>query len=193
MAELQKWSGDGRLHLETDELVFRGAQRLAIPLTSITSVSDDNGWLLVEHDGERSRFDLGKLTPSWVNAIANPRSRLDKLDVKQGMHTGIVGGLDEDFVLELQGRATVDTEPGDAVDLMFVRVQMSDELEVLTAIRVRIKPAGAIWVVHPKGPSGVKHELIAEAARTAGLVDIKSARFSHTHSALKLVIPRDQR
>jgi hypothetical protein len=193
MAELRGWTGDGRLLLETDELIFRGAQRAAIPLKSITSVRDDKGWLVVEHAGEVSRFDLGKLTPSWVNAIANPKSRADKLDVKPGTSIAIVGGVDEDFLEEVRARTPLAEDGSDPVDLIFVRVATLDELEVLPAIRARIRPTGAIWLIHPKGDGELNHAPIVEAAKKAGLIDVKTARFSDTHTALKLMIPKSAR
>jgi hypothetical protein len=44
--------------------------------------------------------------------------------------------------------------------------------------------------VHPKGKDGVKDTAIFAAGRAAGLVAIKVARVSGTHSAEKLVRPR---
>jgi hypothetical protein len=53
---------------------------------------------------------------------------------------------------------------------------------------------GAIWVVHPKGAaSGLRDlEIFAEAKRL-GLTYTKVARFSATHTAEKLVIPKSKR
>ena len=114
--------------------------------------------------------------------------------MKQGVQVAIVGGLDEDFTTELAARADIHTtETGDPVDLLFARIQTIDELEVLPRLRGRIKPTGAIWLIHPKGVGGLKHEPIVEAARAADLIDVKTARFSDTHTALKLMVPRASR
>ena len=193
MAELRDWTGDGRLLLETDELIFRGAKKLVIPRAEIKTVRADNGWLVVEHGNDSDRFDLGKLAPSWVNAIANPRSRIDKLDVKETSRVALVGELDADFIDELRTRTA---HVGDAVrdnDLLFVRVDDVGGLDALPALRERIAQNGGIWLIHPKGPAGLKHEAIVAAAKAAGLIDNKTARFSETHTALKLVIPRANR
>ncbi|HEX5141970.1 MAG TPA: DUF3052 family protein, partial [Dehalococcoidia bacterium] len=68
------------------------------------------------------------------------------------------------------------------------------DLRRLGALRGAIKPAGALWVVSPKGKGiEVKDVDVMAAAREAGLVDTKVVSFSATHTALKLVIPRDRR
>ena len=44
-----------------------------------------------------------------------------------------------------------------------------------------------------KGQRDLNENHVREAALDAGLVDVKVARFSATHSALKLVVPRAKR
>jgi hypothetical protein len=195
MAEIEDWAGDGRLLLETDELIFRGARRLVVPRQEIISARDEDGWLALEYAGGTARFDLGTLTPSWVNAITHPRSRVDKLDVKDGSRIALIGALDEDFLAELRTKTDRigETADGSAADLIFFRIDTPADLVRLPSLRELIRPAGGIWIVHPKGQPALGHEVIAAAARAAGLVDTKSARFSDTHSALRLSIPRSRR
>ena len=193
MAELRDWTGDGRLLLETDALIFRGAKKLIIPRTDIKAVRDDNGWLVIEHGSDIDRFDLGKLAPSWVNAIVNPRSRIDKLDVKDASRVALVGEFDADFIEELRARTThIDGDERDN-DLVFVRIDDADDLDQLPALRSRLTQNGGIWLIHPKGDPVLKHEAIVGAAKAAGLIDNKTAKFSETHTALKLVIPKAAR
>jgi hypothetical protein len=193
MAELRDWTGEGRLLLETDELIFRGAQKLVIPRAQIRAARDDNGWLVIEHGNEVERFDLGKLTPSWVNAIVNPRSRIDKLDVKETSRVALVGDMDPDFIDELRTRtAHIDAGARDN-DLIFVRIDDVADLDQLASLRERIAQNGAVWILHPKGDSAFKHEVMVGAAKRAGLIDNKTAKFSETHTALKLVIPKANR
>jgi hypothetical protein len=193
MAELRDWTGDGRLLLETDALIFRGAKKLTIPRAEITSVRDDNGWLVVEDGDDVDRFDLGKLTPSWVNAILNPRSRIDKLDVKDVSRIALVGDFDDDFIDELRARTTnIDNVESDT-DLIFVRIEDAAQLDQLPSLRQRMTQNGGIWLIHPKGDASLSHGVIVGAAKAAGLIDNKTARFSETHTALKLVIPKANR
>jgi hypothetical protein len=50
-----------------------------------------------------------------------------------------------------------------------------------------------IWTVTPKGKSGIKDTDVMAAGKAAGLVDVKVAAFSPTHTAAKFVIPKAQR
>lgn len=199
-AEVGDWTGDGRLLLETDALLFRGAKKLTIARGDISRVYDDNGWLVVEHGSERDRFDLGKLTPGWVNAIAHPRSRIDKLEIRPATRVALAGEFDDDFVAELRTRSPhvyAYSERGSAQadphDVIFLRVEALADLDRLARLRERIVPSGAIWLIHPKGHAELKHEPMVAAAKRAGLIDIKRARFSETHTSLKLVVPKRDR
>jgi hypothetical protein len=195
MAEVGDWVGQGRLLLETDELIFRGAKRTVIKRTAIRSARAADGWLVIEHEGGVDRFDLGKLAESWAKSITNPRSRIDKLDVKPTSRVVVIGVTDEGFMHELRQRTT-NVEVSDSAanaDIVFYAVDTVLDLERLPAVRERIVPAGAIWLIHPKGDAELKHEPIVAAARRAGLVDTKTARFSDTHTALKLMVPRADR
>lgn len=195
MAEVGDWVGQGRLLLETDALVFRGAKRTTIPRAQIRSVRAQDGWLIVEHADGVDRFDLGKLADSWANAIANPRSRIDKLDVRPTSRVAVIGEFDDAFLEELRARAATVavSDAGEQLDLIFYRVGDVLDLERLPALRERIAPAGGIWLVHPKGDPELRHEAIVAAAKRATLIDTKTARYSDTHTALKLVIPRQAR
>lgn len=195
MAEVGDWVGQGRLLLETDELIFRGAQRTVVPRASIRGARAQDGWLIVDHQHGSARFDLGDLAESWARAITNPRTRIDKLDVKPTSRAAVIGVTDEEFLAELRERAAA-VEVSDAVenvDLIFYAIDDVLDLERLPALRERIVPAGALWLIHPRGDPELKHEPIVAAAKRAGLIDTKTARFSETHTALKLVVPRAAR
>jgi len=56
-------------------------------------------------------------------------------------------------------------------------------------VKKSLQPAGAIWVVRPKGTPAIKDVDVIAAGKAAGLVDVKVAAFSSTHTAEKLVIP----
>lgn len=195
MAELGDWVGQGRLQLETDELIFRGAQRTVVPRAAIRDARAQDGWLIVEHERGTDRFDLGDLAPSWAQAITNPRSRIDKLDVKPASRVAVIGVQDDDFLAELRARAAsvAESDAVENVDLIFYAVDHVLDLERLAALRERIVPNGGVWLIHPKGDPELKHEPIVAAAKRAGLIDTKTARFSDTHTALKLVVPRAAR
>jgi hypothetical protein len=56
-----------------------------------------------------------------------------------------------------------------------------------------IKRDGMIWVVSPKGNKDFNENHIYAHMRSLGLKDVKTARFSATHTANKFVIPKDRR
>ncbi|MEO5511012.1 MAG: hypothetical protein ABIV28_02710 [Longimicrobiales bacterium] len=205
IAEIEEWSGEGRLLLETDDLIFRGARRLTIPLPDITAVAATDGWIVVQHVGGMARFDIGAgFDEKWVHAILNPRVRIDKLDVKPDSSVLLVSGLDEAFSAEVRARASntaafegadgADAASGAAdTDIAFLQADDPAALSMIPALRRRIRSTGAIWVLHPRGRRDLSHDAIMAVAKPVGLVDVKSARFSETHGALKLMVPRAQR
>jgi hypothetical protein len=194
MAEFGGWVGEGKLLHETDDLVFRGAERLKIPLPQITGAEAADGWLVIVHSGGRARFDLGVEAERWAHSIRNPRTRIDKLDVKTTSKVAVVGLDDAEFDRELRSRTpTLASDRDTGLDLIFYRTDEVSGLGRLVSLRERIVPNGAIWIVTPKGRPELGHEPIVSAAKAAGLIDTKTARFSETHTALKLVIPRGER
>jgi hypothetical protein len=119
---------------------------------------------------------------------------LDKLGVRPAMRVALVGEVDPDGSLRMLladrtsdvivGRPKADT------DLVFLAADSHAELAGLTALRERIRPAGAIWVVSLKGRAATIRDVeVIAAAKEAGLVDNKVVAFSPTHTSLRLVIP----
>ena len=187
-----KWSA-GKALLETDALIFRGEDaRLSIPRASITGLEVNGGELSVTYEGGTAVFVLGPSAARWAEKIRNPRGLLDKLGVKEQSRVAVIGVRDESFLAQLATRtADVTTRaPKKDTELIFLGVERLADLDRLAALRQRLVPAGAIWVVHRKGKEGtIKDVQVFAAAKAAGLVDNKVASFSETHTAEKLVIP----
>ena len=57
------------------------------------------------------------------------------------------------------------------------------------ALARALSPRGGLWVIRPKGHAEISEAEVRAAARGAGLVDVKVASFSPTHTADKFVIP----
>ena len=119
---------------------------------------------------------------------------LDKLGVRPGMRIAVVGDVDPDgsFRAQLADRTSDITvgRPKPDTDLIFLAADSHAELADLTALRERIRPAGAIWVVSRKGREATIRDVeVMAAAKGAGLVDNKVVSFSPTHASLRLVIP----
>src|SRR5918999_1041341 len=94
----------GTALLETDELLFRGPDRLKIPFASITALDVAEGILRITHAGGSAQFELGDAAAKWAERIRSPRSLLDKLGAKAGMTVSVIGEFELDFVRELTER-----------------------------------------------------------------------------------------
>jgi hypothetical protein len=181
---------EGNAHLETDELRFRGDFRLVIPLRDIRSVSALDGTLTVEFGDETAIFELGRAAERWAEKIRNPKTVLDKLGVKPDTRISVVDLEDASFraLLRERGIDAAD-EPALDSDMIVFQANALEDLDRLPRLAQSLKPNGGIWVVAPKGGREPHEAQVLEAGKRAGLVDVKVARFSNTHTAHKFVIP----
>jgi hypothetical protein len=188
-----RWQGRaarGKALLETTELIFRGDVRLKIPRDRVTAVETDGGELTVSFGGETATLVLGAAAEKWARALVTVKSRLDKLGVGPGLSIAVVGVDDASFREELAARAgAFDDAPGKARDLIFFGVHAPADLARIPALVRALAPSGGLWVIRPKGRGEVKEADVRAAARDGGLVDVKVASFSATHTADKYVIP----
>ncbi len=124
------------------------------------------------------------------------RSLVDKLGVQPFYRVSVIGVDDDAFWGQLTDRA------GDVVkdrlrkdsDLIFFAAGSLSELGQLARLKTYLVCNGAIWVVSRKGKAAtIKDVEVIATAKTAGLVDNKVVSFSETHTALRLVIPVNQR
>jgi hypothetical protein len=194
--ELGGVSSDGRALLETHELIFRGDFRLRIPFRTISSLTSEGGRLTVGFGDTVAVFHLGERADVWAHKIKKPKGLLDKLGVKPGHKISVVALDDDGFVAALRTRTPdVSTSRARASsDAIFLGAADKKSLDRLPTLRTNITPEGAVWVVRPKGHDrGLKETDIIAAAKAHGLIDVKVVSFSESHSALKLVIPLDQR
>jgi hypothetical protein len=187
----------GTAWLEHKDLVFRGPERLAISLTSITSARAEGDVLKVRFGAKSAEFRIGNVDAvKWAARITNPPSRLDKLGVKTGMSIALLNLDDDGFENELRQRGAAVSRPGPAastrlraMDIIFFGAVHTSALDRLASLRDNIQPAGAIWVVRPKGQKSITEADTMSAGKRAGLVDVKVVSFSETHTAEKFVIP----
>ncbi len=124
------------------------------------------------------------------------RPLLDKLGVKPFHRISVIGVDDDVFRAQLIDRAadTVQDRLRKESDLIFFAAGSPPELQHLARLKSTLVSNGAIWVVSPKGKAAkIKDIDVIAAAKAAGLVDNKVVSFSETHTALRLVIPVDQR
>jgi len=186
---------EGKALLETDELIFRGAFRVAIPLSSVRSVIVSGGDLTIRSPEATVVLTLGAAAARWADKILHPKSRLDKLGVKPGSVVRVIGTLDASFDDELASRGVVFSKGRSQTecDLIFFAAQGRPQLARLTGLVPSMKNNGALWIIRPKGVAAITESDVMTAGRMAGLVDVKVVSFSATHTAEKFVIPVSRR
>ncbi len=198
VAKWGSWQGRGLARLEEKELLFKGAGgfRLKIPLAG-AKASHKRSKLCIHWSKGQATFDLGAsaLAEKWALKIRYPRSRMEKLGVKPGMRVSVLGVAEKLFWKELAERVegASDGKLQKDSDLILFQVEDAAELKKLRELQKLIKPAGAIWVVWPKGQPHIREDHVRAVAPSADLVDVKVCAFSETLSALKLMIPRAKR
>ena len=179
--------------LETDELIFRGEVKGRVPFKGLTTIEPGpDGLRLAWPDGEAT-VELSEAEAArWADRITNPPSLLDKLGVQEGTKIVVIDVDDAAFRAELADRAVTLKKTGPA-DVVIWGLDEPADLARLPALIDWIRPAGALWAVWAKGRKELNENHVRAAALDAGLVDVKVARFSATHSALKLVVPKAKR
>jgi hypothetical protein len=185
-------SSKGKARLETDVLQFRGADlRLDIPFKSMKKVSAREGTLSVTFPDGVAVFALGDSAATWADKIQHPPSRLDKIGVKPGWRACAIAIDDETFLDELKSRVAelVVGRTVAACDAVFYGATREADLNRLEKLKAALKPAGALWIVRPKGRPEISEMAVMRAGKSVGLVDVKVVSFSPTHTAEKFVIP----
>jgi hypothetical protein len=179
-AKVNGKADQGKALLETNEVVFRGAQRCVVKLDPKTRAGAraKGSWLSVGP----LQLELGARAAQWLQKIQNPKSVLEKLGVKPGQTVALINVRDESFAAKLPR--------GDSPDVIFFEVTGPADLKRLPELRKRLPDDGALWLLRPKGkdaPVGERETMAA--GKAAGLVDVKVVGFSETLSAEKYVVP----
>jgi len=182
---------EGKAYLETDHLLFRGEDRVRIPFRDLTGVSVADGVLRLEFAGGPARLELGAAAAKWADKILHPPTRASKLGIKPGLSVRVAGEFETEFLAEIEGLEKA--APRAMADLIFLAARERKALAEVAKLARRMRPAGALWVVYPKGSAGVRETEVITAGRAAGLKDVKVASFSASHTALKFVIPVNAR
>ena len=181
-------TSEGKALLETDELIFRGDFRLRIALKSVKSVTVDGPALVVKTgDGTVARFEIGKVAARWAEKISSPPSLLDKLGIDAESDVALVGSFEDAFVAQVAARAR--SADARRPTIAFLAASSRGQLARIATQRRRLRDDAALWIVYPKGHADIREADVIAAGREAGLKDVKVARFSETHTALKFVIP----
>ncbi len=177
----------GKAYFESDHILFRGDERLKIAIKDLQSVTAEGGMLHLNFTGGPASLELGAAAEKWARKILYPPSRADKLGIKPGLTVRLAGEFDRAFLQELRDVRIVTGKT--KVDLIFFAAPGREALAQVPKLATGLKPAGALWVVYPKGVPPIREIEVIEAGRAAGLKDTKVASYSSTHTALRFVIP----
>ena len=195
-ARFGKQRSSGKALLETSELIFRGDFRLKIPFASIKSIKAGDGELRVQTADGLAVFELGEAAEKWRHKILHPKTRIEKLGVKPGAKISLIGEFDAEFLSELKALGKAAGKEGggkDDAETIFLAVSSREELSRLTKLAKAMKGAAGLWIVYPKGQKAIAENDVLAGGRKVGLKDVKVVGFSSTHTALKFVVPVDER
>jgi hypothetical protein len=128
------------------------------------------------------------------------RAIAQKLGIKPGFcifADGVPCAYDK-IVGPLPPGVSLQAKPRSPLDMVHLFATRAAGLGVkLRGYRKTIAPDGMIWVSWPKKSSGVASDLsdvvVRDIALPLGLVDVKVCAIDEVWSALKFVIPKDQR
>lgn len=192
----KKLAGNAKVLIETDELIVRGDVRAKFPRASIREAKVRNGAVTVISDVGVLTISLGAAAEKFLKKLVEPpKSRIDKMGIGPNARVVIVNFPDRAFRTELTalGPGVVAARAGKNEELIVLGVEKASDLARITAAEKSLAPNGALWVIHPKGVSGVRDTDIFAEAKRNGLTYVKVARFSDTHTAEKLVRPKAAR
>jgi hypothetical protein len=193
--QLGKQESEGKALLETSEVLFRGDFRLKIPFSKIKSAKAVDGKLRLQTAEGLAVFHLGPAAEKWCEKILHPKSRIEKLGVKQSAKVSLLGNFEAAFLREIAG-LTKSVNKGKVAadsDCIFFAADSKKDLGAVTKILKSMQGAAALWIVYPKGQRHITENDVISAGRKSGLKDVKVVGFSPTHTALKFVIPLDRR
>jgi len=123
--------------------------------------------------------------------FVSTRSRVEKLGVKKDADVLLLGIEDDaDFLKELRGAGAAIRTSGTAqADFIFAMFRRREDLRRLPALVPRMKAAGVLWTLRPKGSKDLTEAEMMRAGQEAGLVDVKVVSFSGILTAEKFVVP----
>jgi hypothetical protein len=195
VARFGKQKSEGKALLETSEIVFRGEFRLKIAFAEIKSVKAVDGELRVETAEGLAVFEIGDAAEKWREKILHPKTRMEKLGVKRDARGSLLGEFDEEFVRELTALTdNINTVAvTDDAEWIFFAAPSKKDLSRVSKHAKKMSGSVALWVVYPKGQKEITEMDVLSMGRKSGLKDVKVVGFSLTHTALKFVIPVEDR
>lgn len=174
-----------KAELLEDAVVFRGDIKQEVGFEEITA--EARGSLLVlSFRGKTVELSAGAKAGAFAAKIRSPPSRLDRLGIEYGVSAAIAGPVDATFRSELATRAVIASgTPKEPVQLLVLAAEPgpTSMLSNLPKLMPFVASGGSVLLVVPAGASDLSASKVQTAARSAGLKDKGSTRFSPTHIA----------
>jgi len=170
----------GKILLETSELIFRGKDyRLKITFGEMRDVQAKNGQLRIATNDDVLTFEVGTAAEKWREKILHPKTRVQKLGVKEGTKVRLLGEFTSDFVNELKAaRAEIIQAGGSAnADHNFFAATGQTSQAAISKYAKKLKGTEALWVVYEKAKKDLTENDVIAAGRKAGLKDVKVVGF----------------
>ena len=179
----------GRVLLETGAIIIRGAHARRAAFGEMQDLAVARGALRFGHRGDAVSIALGDAAAAWLEAIRNPRTRMQKLGAAPGLSVCVLGPAETDALSEIA--LATGEKPGRRLkkqnDLVLLFAPEPADLGALTTIEPSLAAKGAVWVLWPKGRKDFAHQDVVAAGKRAGLSQTKSMGFSPVYTGLRLV------
>lgn len=123
--------------------------------------------------------------------FVSTRSRVEKLGIKKGLDVLLLG-IEDDAAFVKEARdagASIRASGPRQADMIFAVFRRRDDLRRLAPLVPRLKAAGVLWTLRPKGSKDLTEAEMMRAGQDAGLVDVKVVSFSDVLTAEKFVVP----
>lgn len=176
---------EGKLHLDSKTLTFKGPEfRLSIELSSV-SANAKQGLLQIDTGREKVSFEIGEKASHWVEKILNPPTRVKKLGVKPGQKFWLSKGFSKAFSDELESAGAKRTRQIENCELAFWLVTDREQLPELAGLTDQL-PAGVnLWIVWTKGSKKIGQTDVMQQAKSTGFGPSKTAAFDDLHSSMR--------
>src|SRR5688572_17906285 len=176
-----------KAELLDDAVLFRGDIKQEVGFEEITA--EARGSLLVlSFRGKTVELSAGAKAGAFAAKIRSPPSRLDRLGIEYGVSAAVAGPLEPAFKGELATRAVVAAgAPKEPVQLLVLAAEPAPTsmLANLPKLLPFVASGGTVLIVVPAAASDLSPSKVQAAARSAGLKEKGSARFSSTHVAYR--------
>ena len=179
-----------RVHLDSRALQVSGRPRIEIAFAEVERVEVEAGTLSLATARGLLVIEAGDQAETWAQKIRTPPTRAKKLGLRPGARVALSGIDDACLAAEVEAAGATLRPLKAPLDLVFLGVDSAVSLARLPSLIAKLAVDGALWIVRRKGSgASVTEGAVRNAARAAGLVDVKVVAFSESHSADKFVIP----